>query len=44
VLGSAYNTRLAAPEVLVDGEKWAIVRARPDYQALLAGEQIPVWL
>ena len=44
VLGSAYNTRLAAPEVLVDGEKWAIVRARPDYQALLAGEQIPDWL
>ena len=44
VLGSAYNTRLPAPEVLVDGEKWAIVRARPDYQALLAGEQIPDWL
>ena len=44
VLGSAYNTRLAAPEVLVDGEKWAIVRERPDYQALLAGEQIPDWL
>ncbi|MDA8524426.1 diaminopimelate decarboxylase [Alphaproteobacteria bacterium] len=44
VLGSAYNTRLAAPEVLVDGDKWAIVRARPDYQALLAGEQIPDWL
>ena len=29
VLGSAYNTRLTAPEVLVDGEKWAVVRARP---------------
>ena len=44
VLGSAYNTRLPAPEVLVDGEKWAIVRARPDYQGLLAGEAIPDWL
>ena len=44
VLGSAYNTRLAAPEVLVDGEKWAVVRARPDYEALLAGEAIPDWL
>jgi diaminopimelate decarboxylase len=44
VLGSAYNTRLPAPEVLVDGEKWAIVRARPDYQSLLAGEAIPDWL
>ena len=44
VLGSAYNTRLAAPEVLVDGIKWAVVRARPDYEALLAGEVIPDWL
>ena len=44
VLGSAYNTRLPAPAVLVDGEKWAIVRARPDYQGLLAGEAIPDWL
>jgi diaminopimelate decarboxylase len=44
VLGSAYNTRLPAPEVLVDGEKWAIVRARPDYQSLLAGDAIPDWL
>ena len=44
VLGSAYNTRLAAPEVLVDGDKWAVVRARPDYEALMAGEAIPDWL
>jgi len=44
VLGSAYNTRLAAPEVLVDGSKWAVVRARPDYEELLAGEAIPDWL
>ena len=44
VLGSAYNTRLAAPEVLVDGDKWQVVRARPDYEALLAGEAIPDWL
>ncbi|MCH1542918.1 MAG: diaminopimelate decarboxylase [Alphaproteobacteria bacterium] len=44
VLGSAYNTRLPAPEVLVDGEKWAVVRARPDYQTLLDGEAIPDWL
>jgi diaminopimelate decarboxylase len=44
VLGSAYNTRLPAPEVLVDGDKWDVVRARPDYAALLAGEKIPDWL
>ncbi len=44
VLGSAYNTRRAAPEILVDGDKWAVVRKRPDYQALLANESLPDWL
>ncbi len=44
VLGSAYNTRRAAPEILVDGDKWAVVRKRPDYQALLANEAVPDWL
>ena len=44
VLGSAYNTRLPAPEVLVDGKNWALVRKRPDYQALLADEALPDWL
>lgn len=44
VLGSTYNTRLPAPEVLVDGAQWAIVRERPDYQALLTTEKLPDWL
>ena len=44
VLGSAYNTRPAAPEVLVDGNKYAIVRARPSYQQMLEGETLPDWL
>ena len=44
VLGSAYNTRLPAPEVLVDGSAWAVVRKRPDYQKLLADETVPDWL
>jgi len=44
VLGSAYNTRLTAPEVLVDGDKWAIVRKRPDYQDMLRQEEVPDWL
>ena len=44
VLGSAYNTRRAAPEILVDGDKWAVVRKRPDYQDLLANEALPDWL
>ena len=43
VLGSAYNTRPAAPEVMVDGDRFAVVRARPDYAAMLAGESLPDW-
>ena len=44
VLGSSYNTRPAAPEVLVDGERFEIVRRRPDYEAMLDGETVPDWL
>ena len=44
VLGSSYNTRPAAPEVLVDGERFEIVRQRPDYEAMLDGETVPDWL
>ena len=43
VLGSAYNTRPAAPEVMVDGDRFAVVRARPDYASMLAGESLPDW-
>lgn len=43
VLGSAYNTRPLAPEVLVDGDRFAVVRARPDYSAMLQGESLPDW-
>lgn len=44
VLGSSYNTRPAAPEVLVKDGQFAVVRARPSYQAMLAGEDLPDWL
>ena len=44
VLGSAYNTRPAAPEVLVNGDPFAVVRSRPSYQAMLDGENLPDWL
>ncbi|EJW20651.1 hypothetical protein IMCC14465_15380 [alpha proteobacterium IMCC14465] len=43
-LGSSYNTRLSAPEVLVDGEKFEIIRARPQYDDILALEKVPDWL
>jgi diaminopimelate decarboxylase len=44
VLGSSYNTRPAAPEVLVDGDRFEIVRQRPAYDAMLDGESVPDWL
>ncbi|MEC8768393.1 MAG: diaminopimelate decarboxylase [Pseudomonadota bacterium] len=43
-LGSSYNTRLSAPEVLVDNEKFEIIRARPQYDDILALEKVPDWL
>jgi diaminopimelate decarboxylase len=44
VMASAYNVRPPAPEVLVKGARWAIVRPRMDYETLLALDRIPDWL
>ena len=43
-MGSAYNTRLPAPEVLVRGSQFAVIRARPSYEAVLAQDHIPPWI
>jgi len=44
VMASSYNTRRPAPEVMVQGSKHAVVRARPDYAAMLAEARLPDWL
>jgi diaminopimelate decarboxylase len=44
VMSSAYNARPPAPEVLVKGDRYAVVRPRMDYDALLATDRIPDWL
>ena len=44
VQSSAYNSRLLVPEVLVDRDRWSIVRHRPDYAAMLSSETLPDWL
>ncbi|MDD9841140.1 MAG: diaminopimelate decarboxylase [Alphaproteobacteria bacterium] len=44
VLGSDYNSRLRAPEIIVDGAQYALTRPRPTYDALLAQETIAHWL
>jgi diaminopimelate decarboxylase len=44
VMASEYNSRPLVPEVLVDGGQFAIVRARPTYEAMLAQEPLAPWL
>ncbi len=43
-MGSTYNSRPLTPEVLVNGENWAVIRERRDVDAFLADEKIPAWL
>ncbi|HKX79359.1 MAG TPA: diaminopimelate decarboxylase [Novosphingobium sp.] len=43
-MSNTYNSRPLAPEVLVDGDKWAVVRARPPIESLIAGDSVPDWL
>jgi diaminopimelate decarboxylase len=44
VMGSEYNTRPLAPEVLVRGDRYAVVRPRPSYKEMLAREPLAPWL
>ncbi len=43
-MSSGYNSRLLVPEVMVSGEEFAVVRARPTYDEMLALESLPEWL
>ncbi|GAK44449.1 diaminopimelate decarboxylase [Tepidicaulis marinus] len=44
VLSSTYNTRPLVPEIMVSGEHMAVIRPRPDYDAMLGQDKIPDWL
>lgn len=43
-MASTYNSRALTPEVLVDGDKWAIVRERQPLESLIAADKLPDWL
>jgi diaminopimelate decarboxylase len=43
-MASTYNSRPLTPEVLVDGDRWAVVRERLDVDALIRADAIPDWL
>ena len=44
VMASEYNTRPLVPEVLVRGDQFAVIRARPSYEEILKRDTIPDWL
>jgi diaminopimelate decarboxylase len=44
VMSSEYNSRPLAPEVLVNGADFAVVRPRPSYEEMLAREPLAPWL
>lgn len=44
VMASSYNSRPLIPEVLVRGDVWAVVRARPSVAELIAADTLPAWL
>jgi diaminopimelate decarboxylase len=44
VMSSTYNSRPLVPEVLVDGTRFDVVRARPSYDDMLSLDTIPDWL
>ncbi|MCJ8158952.1 diaminopimelate decarboxylase [Sphingomonas sp. LaA6.9] len=43
-MASTYNSRALTPEVLVSGNRWAVVRARQPLEALIAADSVPDWL
>jgi diaminopimelate decarboxylase len=44
VMSSTYNSRRLVPEVLAAGGRYAVVRPRPSYEALMALDTIPDWI
>ena len=44
VMASSYNTRPIAPEVLVKGDTYQVVRPRLSYDAMIGQDRMPSWL
>lgn len=42
-LSNSYNSRLLVPEVMVKDDRFAVIRPRPNYEAMLAAEVVPEW-
>ncbi|MGP6089144.1 diaminopimelate decarboxylase [Antarctobacter jejuensis] len=44
VMSSEYNSRPLIPEVLVQGDQFAVIRARPSFDDMINRDTIPEWL
>lgn len=44
VMASEYNSRPLVPEVLVRGDRFAVIRQRPTYEEMIARDTLPAWL
>ena len=44
VMASEYNSRPLIPEVLVNGDQFAVIRARPTFDEMINRDSIPEWL
>ncbi|WP_170391844.1 diaminopimelate decarboxylase [Ruegeria arenilitoris] len=44
VMSSEYNTRPLIPEVLVNGDQFAVIRERPTFDEIINRDTIPEWL
>ncbi len=43
VMASEYNCRPLIPEVMVKGDQFAVVRARPTYEEMISRDTLPPW-
>jgi diaminopimelate decarboxylase len=44
VMASTYNSRPLAPEVMVDGTRFAVTRPRPTIDEMISAERFPPWM
>lgn len=44
VMSSEYNTRPLIPEVLVQGDQFAVIRARPTFDEIINRDTLPPWM
>lgn len=43
-MASTYNSRPLVPEILVDGDRFAVIRARQTLDELIGADRVPTWL